>query len=498
MRNKRLKLLLSLALIMCMMLSQALFAAAAPSSSSKTDLDYLRSVMDMIKERHKGDVTDQQLIEGALKGMFGSMDPYTTYFTPDQADSFLSEVNGIYDGIGISMGKSNDYIIVVKVFPLSPAEKSGLMPGDRIASLDGKSIIGISLEEASALIKGEAGTKVTLGIVRSGTDGILYVPVTRERIKLNPVTYEIKDGIAYIRLDTFNTNTAEFMAKALDDADAAGVNKIILDLRNNPGGDVDQAVSLAQHFVPEGLVTKLDFQSEAMADKEYYSKLKNPKYKPAILVNGLSASASEIVVGAVQDTKAGTIIGTKTFGKAKVQNLVPMLTPEAYAKYEKQLGVKVIDALDLINKYKVNPRQDEIIGWSKITTGLYYTPKGRMIDEQGITPDILVEDPVPVAGVDITSIQKLAKATKPGLNSESTDVYNAEKILKILGYDVDVPDPILDEKTAAAISQFRSDNGLYPGDMLDFTTQDILNSKLESEKLRLDAQYSKAVEVLNK
>lgn len=497
--GKRLKLgLMSLLLVLCLVLPQAAFAQdAAPSQGQNADLDYLKSVIDMIKEKYKGDVTDKQLIEGALKGMFGTMDPYTTYFTSDEAKSFLDEMDGSYVGIGVMISKIGDYCVIGKVFPGSPAEKAGIFIEDKIVEVNGKSVVGASTDETSKLIKGEPGTKAALGIARGGSTNIIKIEVAREKITINPVTYEIKGDIGYIKLDIFNSNTFGFMLRALREIDQAGVKKVILDLRDNPGGEVDMAVLVAQKFVPQGLITKLDFKSEDIKDQEYYSELKEPKYKLAVLVNKMSASASEILSGAIQDTKAGTLIGTKTFGKAKVQSVIPILTPEAYKKYEAQTGKKLTDAEDL-SKYGVSPQENEIIGWSKITTGLYTTPNGRMIDGAGLTPDITVEDPVPVAGIDINNIQKLVKASKPALNSESPDVYNAEKILKAAGYDVDAPDIKLDEKTYRAIAKFQKDSGLYPYGVLDFTTQQALNDKLEKLLLANDKQYAKAIEILSK
>lgn len=460
--------------------------------------EYFKSVMDMVKGKYAGEVEDRELIEGALRGMFDSMDPYTTYFTQNQADSFFIDVDGTYEGIGLVMEKKADHIVISKVFSGSPAEKSGVLQGDRIVTVDGKSVVGVSIEEVASLIKGETGTKVTLGIVRSNSSGIINIDVTRMKIKINPVSYEIKDNIGYIRLEMFNANTNEFITNALKVMDKNRVEKIILDLRDNPGGLVDQCVSLSRKFIPKGLITKLAFKSEDVSDQEYYSYLLKPKYNLVVLVNGMSASASEIVAGAVQDTNAGLLIGTKTFGKARVQNMVPILSPEAYNKYSKQTGSKIVDAHELIKKHNINPAKDEIIGWAKITTGVYLTPKGNMIDGKGITPDIIIDDPEIVKGININSIQKLTCTWKPGLNDEGIDIYNAKKILRILGYNVDDPDTILDEKTFNAIRKFRTDKGLYPGGVLDYTTQKVLNKELDKAILTYDKQYAKAVELLEK
>lgn len=468
------------------------------SENNTFDPEYLKSVMDLIKEKYAGEIDDSQLIEGALRGMFATMDPYTSYFSQSQAESFFGDVEGTYEGIGLVMEKRADYIVVSKVFPGSPAEKSGLLQGDRIVTVDGKNIGGLSIEEVASLIKGKTGTKVTLGVVRNNGSGIMNIEVVRMKIKINPVTYEIKDDIGYIKLEMFNANTDEFITTALKEMDLKEVNKIILDLRDNPGGLVDQCIAVARKFVPKGLITKLTFKSNDMPDQEYYSFLSKLKYNLVILVNGMSSSASEILAGAVQDTNAGILVGTKTFGKAKVQNMLPILSPEAYKKYSEQIGSRTVNAYDLISKYNVSPSNDEIIGWSKITTGVYLTPKGEMIDGVGIIPDIIVDDPQPVNGISINNIQKLTRTWKPGLGDEGIDVYNAEKILKVLGYDVDEPDTVLDEKTFKAIWKFRTDKGFYPGGVLDFTTQKALNDELDRVILSYDKQYAKAVEILTK
>ncbi|NLC67719.1 MAG: S41 family peptidase [Clostridiaceae bacterium] len=459
--------------------------------------EYFKSIIELIMDKYAGDVDEKRLIEGALRGMFSTMDAYTSYFDQSQAETFFGDVEGTYEGIGIVIEKSGDYVIISKVFPGSPAEKSGLLQGDRIITVDGTDVSGLTIDETSNLIKGQVGTKVVLGIYRNKDTEIISIEVERMQIRINPVIYEIKDDIGYIKLELFNSNTNEFITNALKEMDMKGIKKIILDLRDNPGGLVDQCVDVARKFVPSGLITKLSFKSETMPDQEYYSFLAELKYDLVILVNGMSSSASEILAGAVQDTGAGILVGSKTYGKAKVQNILPILSPEAYAKYYEQVGSKEVNAYDLITKYGISPLNSEIIGWTKITTGVYLTPKGRMIDGTGIVPDIEVEDPKPVNGIYLNNIQKLTKTWKPDLDDEGTDINNAEKILKVLGYDVDNPDNVLDEKTYQAVWKFRVDKGLYPGGVLDFTTQQALNDELGRIILTHDKQYAKAVEILS-
>ena len=257
-----------------------------------------------------------------------------------------------------------------------------------------------------------------------------------------------------------------------------------------------QSVFLAEYFIPRGLITKLVFKDEDVETREYFSDSESSGYELVVLINEMSASASEIVAGAVQDTESGTVVGTKTYGKARVQSLIPILTPEAYEKYQKMTGIGVINAYDLITKHSINPLKTEILGWSKMTTGYYYTPDNRMIDSVGILPDIIVEyDPI-INDVNINGIQKLTVTSKPGLNDEGSDVLNAQKILRVLGYEIDAADGLIDEKTYKAISRYRTDKGFWPGGVLDHTTQRALNEDLETILRVHDRQYAKALEIL--
>jgi len=496
-RNINIKRLLAVLTVLCILLVP-FFAVQAAQDTTDTskDLEYIRSIMDMIKDKHKGEVTDKQLLEGALKGMFGSMDKYTTYFSIDEANGFMDSVEGKFKGIGVTLSKIGDYVTVEQVFAQSPAEKAGIGVGDRIVSVDGRNAVGNPIESVTKYIKGKKDVKISLQIIKNGDTKPVAINLQKDDVKVNPVTYEIKDNIGYIKLDMFSKNADEFIIKALNDMDEKGVKNIVLDLRDNPGGELDQAVALAEKFIPEGLITKLQYQSKDYVNKEYYSHLKNPKYKLAVLVSGGSASASEVFAGAVKDSRAGTLIGTKTYGKAKVQVMIPLLTPEAYAKYEKQLNVKLVNGYDLYNKFNINPPMNEIIGWTKITVGEYTTPKGNMIDQKGIMPDIETADPDKVKDISLGSLTKLKKQFVFSSKDEGSDVYAAKKLLIVQGYDIDNLDTVMDEKTVAAVMKFQSGNGLYAYGDLDLTTQQLMNEKIQKILDDSDKQYKRAVEFL--
>lgn len=483
---------ISLALV-----SNPSFAAENISKNEvRSDIDYLKSFMEMLKDRYKDEVTDEQLIEGAIKGMFDVMDQYTEFFNQSEADSFFNDVEGSYVGIGVRIVSQANDVWVVDVFESSSAAKAGIAKGDIIVKIDGQSTVGKTSDEIAQLIKGKAGTKVKLGIMRPGQKNMLNVEVERSEVKINPVTYRINGDIGYIKLDIFNSNSNYNVSKALIAMDDNNIKKLILDLRDNPGGEVSQVVKIAEKFVPKGLITKLDFRSESIKDEEYYSKNKEVKYKLVVLVNEMSASASEILAGAIQDTGSGVLVGTKTYGKGKVQNVYPVLSEEAYRKYSEKVGADILDGYDLMNNYDITPSDDEIIGWAKITTGEYYTPKGRMIDGIGLQPDYYIENTYIENGVDIRDIDNLSKKIKYTVGDKGVDVYNAEKILKFLGYNIAKPDMLFDKESADAVYRFQKENGLYPYGVMDFATQKALNNKLEKLLVEYDKQMAKAIELL--
>ncbi len=488
-----LKRVLPVIMVLVLLSGQVVFAAETKSEKASVDFGYLQGIMDLINQRYLGEVSEKELITGILKGIFSALDPYSVFYTPEEAESFMSTLEDKFEGVGIAYIETKQYMEIIKVFPESPAEKAGILPGDRIIGVDGVSTAGMSSEEVNSRVRGPAGTKVVLTILRGMSETPLTFELTRAEIRISPVSWEIRDGIGYIKIEMFNFNTYDNFRKALEEMDRHGVNKLILDLRNNPGGLTDQAIATARHFVPKGLITKLDYTG--MPDEEYYSSLEEPRYQLAVLVNGKTASASEILAGAIKDTKAGVLIGSTTFGKATIQQLIPVLTPEAQKKYEEFLGTKVVDIYTLY-AHGIIPLANETFGTVKMTVGQYLTPKGQKIEGRGIEPDIEVEDYPLIKNIDVRSISKLTITSKPGLGDESIDVFNAERILALLGYDVDQPDLILDEKTYRAVDTFRRQNGLYPGGVLDFTTQRKLNEKLDELLLEIDAQYRAAVEWL--
>ncbi len=470
--------------------------AAGVSQQDDTTVQYLDGVLELIDDQYWGRISDKDMIYKTVQGMFGSLDPYTTYMSDDEKDDFMGTISGAFGGIGVTLQASGDYILVLNVIPSSPAEKAGILQGDKLVEADGVNLIKATVDKASSIIKGKVGTTVKLGIVRDQFNKTIYKDVRRSIVKMSPVTSEVRNGIGYIKLDLFNENTEEFLNKALVEMDAKKITRIILDLRDNPGGEVSQAVAVARKFVPKGLITKLDYKSDKYDDQEYYSNLEKTKYKLAVLVNEGSASASEIVSGAIQDTGAGKLVGAKTFGKAKFQSFIPLLTVDAFKKYREEDNITAVNAYDLMVN-GIYPTDDEIAGYAKMTLGVYYTPKGRMIDGAGLTPDIKADDPKPVVGISVGSIKKLSGTVEPRLNAQGEDVISAEMLLKVMGYKITNPDITLDSGTVAVLKEYQKKSGLKVSGMLDKKTQASLNGDLLKIIAKYDAQYKAAVNLLN-
>lgn len=319
------------------------------------NLLFFEEVYNLIKHYYPFEVDEDELITKAIKAMLESLDPYSEYYTKDEVDNFYSSLYGSYTGIGLYIEEKDGYINVVKTMTGQPAEEAGIKAGDIIISVDGIDVKDLGVDKVSAMIKGPEGTKVKLQVKRG--DKILTFEVTRKVIEVSPVYYEIiENDIGYIKLEQFSSNATKEMKKALEELDKKGIKKIILDLRDNPGGFFNEAVSVAQLFVPKGTIVYVKDKNGIL--QRYDSYLKESKYQLVVLVNKNSASASEIVAGAIKDRKAGILVGTRTFGKALVQTVFPLNDG----------------------------------GMIKLTTAVYLTPNKTLINGVGIEPDYVVEN----------------------------------------------------------------------------------------------------------
>ncbi|MBU5427933.1 S41 family peptidase [Tissierella pigra] len=321
----------------------------------EANLLFFVDVLDYIQEKYPFEIDEDKLIEGALKGMLGSLDPYSDYYNSEEAEIIYKNLFGTFGGIGVTIEEKEGYINIKNTLKDQPAQKAGIKENDLIVSVDNMDIKNLPLEKVSSMIQGEKGTAVKLGIKRGSE--VLTFNIKRDIIEISPVKSEIlKEKIGYIKIEEFNSQTTVETKKALNEFDNKKITKVILDLRDNPGGQLSEAVTISNLFVPKGDVVHIKEKNKALLT--HVSTLEKSKYKLAVLVNENSASASEIVAGAIKDRKAGTLIGTKTFGKGIVQTLMP------------------VDDGSII----------------KMTTAEYLTPNKISIHGKGIEPDIKVEN----------------------------------------------------------------------------------------------------------
>lgn len=321
----------------------------------------LSSFRDIIDEKYLGEVKEEDLINGAIKGYIeGLNDPYTEYYTKEEMEEVTQTTYGNFDGIGIYMTKDieTEYVLVLSPIEESPAEEAGILPGDLIIEVNGEDIKGMELDNVSARIKGEPGTKVKIEILR-GTE-TKELEVERRNVKINHVKYEVlENDIGYIKLSAFDNNCAKEFEAKYDELKQKNIKSLIIDLRNNGGGIVDEALEIIDLIVNKGetmLITVDKEGNEEVSKTKKDAKITEPI---VILTNENTASASEILAGALKDLGKAKIVGTKTYGKGVIQELITLTN-----------GAGI-----------------------KITTNEYYTPNRNKINEQGIEPDEIVELP---------------------------------------------------------------------------------------------------------
>ncbi len=321
-------------------------------------MEKLLSLKEYIKSYYVEGAEDNKLIEGAIKGMFESLgDPYSVYMTKDEFKNFNESTKGSYGGIGVIVTRSEDgYVTVVAPIEDTPGERAGLKTNDKIIKVDDKDIIGIELEAAVNLMKGKEGTKVTLTVMRDAVKEPLVFKIDREEIILKTVKSNMmENNLGYIRISMFDEDTGSEFKKALTALEAKNMKGLIIDLRQNPGGFINQCVEVADELLDEGLVVYTE--DKAKNREDYKSKKGKVDVPFVVLIDEGSASASEIVSGAVKDRKAGLLIGTKSFGKGLVQSIEQLKDGSGM----------------------------------KLTTQKYYTPNGISINKVGIQPDIEVK-----------------------------------------------------------------------------------------------------------
>lgn len=319
----------------------------------------LDEIFDIVQQDYYLEVDEETLVTGAMRGMLDSLDdPYTFYYSPDEMSASNEHQQGKYEGVGIQLlGSADGELIVTRTFRDSSAYKAGVYAGDRIIAVNGETVSAESsqaMNEAIDRIKGEIGTEVEITVERNGVE--IKFLLERQSVQMNRVEYTLlSDGIGYIMLYEFMGDDVDGFKEAVDSLQAQGIEALVVDIRSNSGGLLDDVVEIADVLLPEGMIVYIENRSGER--ESYYSDASSINIPLAILINGMSASASEILAGAVQDAECGIVVGEKSFGKGIVQTVIPFVSDGA--------GIQ-------------------------LTTATYYTPKGRSIHGVGITPDIEV------------------------------------------------------------------------------------------------------------
>ncbi|HBR98255.1 MAG TPA: peptidase S41 [Gammaproteobacteria bacterium] len=338
---------------------------ATREKTASLPLEQLRTFTDVftrIKHNYVEDVSDEDLLEYAIRGMLSGLDPHSAYLSPEQFNELRIGTSGQFGGLGIEVGMEDGFVRVVAPIDDTPAQRAGMKSGDLIIRLDDKPVKGLTLNEAVKLMRGKPGSPINLTVVREGADKPLNIEIVRAIIKVNSVKNRmLEEGYGYVRISQFQTKTPQDLDKAIkklkEESDGT-LKGLVLDLRNNPGGVLSAAVGVSDTFLEDGMIVYTDGREQDSKLRYTASKGDLLNGSPVVvLVNGGSASASEIVAGAMQDHKRGIIMGTKTFGKGSVQTIQDLPSGGAV----------------------------------KLTTARYFTPKGRSIQAEGIEPDILTE-----------------------------------------------------------------------------------------------------------
>jgi carboxyl-terminal processing protease len=338
---------------------------SAQKSSVYEQLDLFGDIFERIRAQYVEEVDEADLIEAAINGMLTSLDPHSSYLPPDDAEAMQVQTRGEFGGLGIEVTQEEGFIKVVSPIDGTPAEAAGIESGDFITHVDGESILGLNLDEAVDMMRGVVGSEIVITIVREETPEPFDVSIIRDIIKLTAVRTRTEGESVVLRITTFNDQTypnlRDGLAKEIEEAGGIdSVNGVIIDLRNNPGGLLTQAIRVSDAFLEKGEIVSTRGRLPEDGDRFNAQPGDLAMGKPiVVLINGGSASASEIVAGALQDHRRAIVIGTKSFGKGSVQTVMPL-------------------------------RGD---GAMRLTTARYYTPSGRSIQALGVSPDILVAQP---------------------------------------------------------------------------------------------------------
>ncbi|MFD1953977.1 S41 family peptidase [Paenibacillus thailandensis] len=435
---------------------------AEPEQLNEDELNKLNAVLNLIETKYYKDVDREEIVDGAIKGMMSALeDPYSVYMEKEAAQQFSDSIEGSFTGIGAEVTMEDGKVVVVAPIKGSPAEKAGLLAKDIVLSVNGEKLEGLDLNEAVGLIRGPKGTKAKLSIRRSGYAEPLELILIRDDIDVETVYAKLRDdGIGIVEIRQFSLNTAERFKEELVKLDEGGMTGLVIDVRNNPGGVLPVVVNVAEHFVPKGKPIVQIEDRDGNREQTLSGGEGHKDYPIAVLINKGSASAAEILAGALQEEAGAVLVGETTFGKGTVQ-----------VSYNKALG------------------DGSLV---KMTIAKWLTPDGGWIHQKGIAPDIKAP------ASELNSVARLAVAEPIVADTFGEQVRSLQTILKGLGYDPERTDGYFNGATEKAVKKFQADAGLPASGSVDKKTAQALELAvikwLRDENN--DSQLHKAIEAV--
>lgn len=370
----------------------ALARASDDNAAPYDVLGLLGDILDRVGDSYVEEVDDKKLVESAIEGMLGSLDPHSGYLSPDDFKEMQQQTQGKFGGLGIEVTMEDGFIKVVAPIDDTPAQRAGVKSGDFITHLDGEAVLGLNLSEAVDRMRGEPGEKITITIVREGEEEPFDLEIARDVITIKPVKARAEGDIGVIRITTFNSQTSKDLAEKIEELKAEigdDLKGFVLDLRDNPGGLLTEAIAVSDAFLEKGGIVST--RGRDLSQAQHYNAEAGDLtdgLPMVVLINKGSASASEIVAGALQDHRRAIVVGEKSFGKGSVQTIIPLKNNN---------------------------------GGIRLTTARYYTPSGRSIQALGIEPDIVVE-PLKVEAKEAATTRRRSEATLRGrLENDTLD-----------------------------------------------------------------------------
>ncbi len=399
-----------------------------------------------------------ELYEEIMKSILGSIDEHSEYYNTEETAALREDITGIIVGIGITFQMCADGVDVRSVIPDTPAANAGLKVGDIIVSADGHPLSGVNSDTAAGYIRGEKDTSLTIGVKTQGTSEIIYKDLVRDEIIGTSVESKIyEDGtkkLMYIRVYGFVSNTAECFREALNEAEKNNITNLIIDVRDNGGGLFNQVIEMADMLVPKGSLITTEDHKIRFFNVDYRAVLEDTcKFDIVVLVNGNSASASEVLAAALRENDCAVLIGEKTYGKGTIQNVADLSEGDSM----------------------------------KFTIGYYLTPKGNNINGIGITPDAIVQNTS--SPVDMSGYPEFKYLNKYQLGDSGAEIKTAKELLKLWGLYSGEINEYYDKDLKYAVGVFQSSIGLYSYGVLDYTTQHELYTRISKSKIANDDQF---------